>query len=64
MFSVPSNVVLSPDLQTGLEVAGEVLVTLKEPQPGPLGAGVLHLVNPAVPGRGQCVEILATRKRF
>ena len=48
MFPVPSNVVFSPDLKTGLEVAGEVLMTLEEPQPGPLGAGILHLVNPPI----------------
>ena len=58
MFSVPSNVVLSPDLQTGLEVAGEVLMTLKEPQPGPLGAGVLHLVNPPILRVEYCQRIL------
>lgn len=58
MFSVSSNVVLSLDLQTGLEVAGEVLVTLEEPQPGPLGAGILHLVNPAVCRVHYCQRIL------
>ena len=63
MFPVPSNVVLSPDLQTGLEVAGEVLMTFEEPQPGPLGAGILHLVNPPIFRADYCQRMLE-RKRF
>ena len=58
MFAIPSDVVFSLDLQAGLEVAGEVLVTFQEPQPGVLGAGVLHLVNPAISRAQYCQRIL------
>ena len=48
MLAIPSDVVSSLDLQTGLEVAGKVLMTLKEAHPGELGTGILHFVNPPI----------------
>ena len=58
MSAISSDVVFSLDLQTGLEVAGEVLVTFQEPHPGVLGAGILHLVNPAIRSAQYCQRIL------
>ena len=52
MLSIPNHLVSSLDLQTGLKVTREVLVTLQESQPRILGTGILHLVHPSV-SRGE-----------
>ena len=58
MLAIPSNVVSSLDLQTGLEVARKVLMTLEEAHPGVLGTSILHLVNPPIFCTQYCVRIL------
>ena len=58
MFPHSYSLILGLDLETRMEISWKLGVTLHQPEPGPLGAGVLHLVNPAITGRGECAEIL------